>query len=453
MLIYATKFNVNKTFTKEQFVTSVINWCSTKTNPIKNLAAHASELNFCEIDDSQTIEVICIESFNLIASRVYSENSNGTWTVDAVLNYKDNTLAVYIDNTVGENTEIVANHRHVPQLISQIIDNDFAGTNLGFPISNSYITLDDSNKNTLLNAITSTSNELPVVYLSSRSKLKKELLASKLSGLAVVISDDNDVLFNNTDYKAPIYLFIPHKSIEPVAFDEYPMHRDIQHKIVEYLNSRSYNKLDTWDGIISESLKNKTQELIESLKKHNADNNFNSELLMEFESENEKITQQNEQLIAEVTKLRYENERLNSLMEIKSDEGSPVLVKGTEKDFYPDEQKEILIDILSEYLKKNLSEDSRRADIIQDIIEANPVKGIPNKYKKLIKEAFDGYSKFNTSKILNALDETGIIIAEHTGHYKLQYHGDHRYSFEAAATASDHRAGKNAAAIINKLMF
>ena len=108
---------------------------------------------------------------------------------------------------------------------------------------------------------------------------------------------------------------------------------------------------------------------------------------------------------------------------------------------------------MKEYLNKRVEDKCRRADILKSIIEANPVEGIPEKYKKIIKEAFNGYTKFNCTKILNTLNETGIDIVDHTGHYKIQFHGDSRYTFEAASTPSDHRAGKNAAAIINNLMF
>lgn len=265
----------------------------------------------------------------------------------------------------------------------------------------------------------------------------------------------NDVLRNTfpDKYSAPIYLFIPHKMMSPAAYGDYPLHRAIQHKIIDYLNSRSYGPLETWEGIQSESLRIKSQELFEKLKEKNSDNEAYLELCEEFEKQIKHNTEELSRISAENQKLKIENSNLNYWLDEARKDGSPIIVKGTEDDKYPDEQKEIIIEILSSYLEKSIEDSCRRADIIKSIIKANPTEGIPEQYRQIIKNAFDGYTKFDCSKIRNALKETGINIIEHTGHYKVQFHDDARYTFEAAATPSDHRAGKNAASIINKLMF
>ena len=456
MLIYSTKFKVKSIFTKEKFVNSVIKWCTTKDYPMKNLDAHISELTFSEIDDNQMLEVIDVKELDTIAARYISETSKGNWTVDAVLNYSKNMLSVYMDHTVTEGTKAKYIHNSVPWLINQIINDQFAESNLGFELKTSSISINSENKDVLLSAINeNNAYSLPIVYLSSKSKLKADSLALKLAGLAVVVNDSSDVLYNlePEKYSAPIYVFIPHKMIDPIAFDNYPFHRDIIRVIADFLNSRIYDKLETWEGINNESFRLKSQEIIENLKQQSADNEFNKKYLEELEAENAKYSKKYEKMADELQKLKRENERLNYNIEMYSESGVPVIMSGKEKDLYPDEQREIIMEILIEYLNKSVSEGSRRADILKSIIEANPVEGFPAKYRKIIKEALDGYTKFNCTKILNALKETGIDIVEHSGHYKIQYHSDPRYLFEAAATPSDYRVGQNAASIINKLMF
>ena len=77
-------------------------------------------------------------------------------------------------------------------------------------------------------------------------------------------------------------------------------------------------------------------------------------------------------LIAENARLRQENERFFV-------QGVPLLMRGIETDLYNNEQYEIIIDILKEYLAKSTVPDSRRADIILSVLEANHADGTPEK--------------------------------------------------------------------------
>lgn len=456
MLIYSTRFKVKDIFTKEQFVRSILKWLTQKPYPMKNLEPHISKLAFSELDDNQMLEIVNSDLLGIIAARYMSVTTKGNWTVDAVLNYNKNLLTVYMDHTVNGNTTDARNLQHMPQLIKQIIDDRFAEDNLGFELKTSAVLIDGTNKDTLLSSICSNdATSLPLVYLSSKSKLDADSLANKLGGLAVVVNDNSDVLYNSDQgsYASPIYVFIPHKMAAPISFGNYPFHRDIIRVITDFLNSRSYDKLETWEGVNGELLRIKSQETLEKLKKQSADNDFNKSYLSDLEAENREYIQKYEKMAEELQKLKLENERLNYSLSTYSSTGTPLLVSGKENDLYPKEQTEIIIEILKEYLNKSVDDKCRRADILKSIIEANPVEGIPEKYKRIIKEAFDGYTKFNCPKIMKALKETGIEIIEYTGHYKIQYQNDARYLFEAAATPSDHRAGKNAASIINNLMF
>ena len=456
MLIYSTRFRVKDTFTREQFVNSLIKWCTEKDHPMQGLENHKTDLTFSATDGNQTIEVIHADMAGIIAARQMSVTSKGNWTVDAVLNYMNNTLSVYMDHSMSESSESFNIHRRVPWLINKIIEDGYADDNLGFPLNTSAVTLEETDKDKLTAAITSSDTyALPFVYLSAASRINADSLALKLAGLAVVINDPGNVLFSfdPTHYPAPIYVLIPHKGAAPVAFGDYPFHRDMIHTVADYLNSRAYDKLETWEGVNGEILRLRSQETIENLKARSDENEFSKSYLEELEAENVEYSKKYEKLAEEFQKLKLENERLHYRLESYSGTGNTIIVSGNENDLYPNEQREIIIDCLKDYLDKTVKCASRRADILRSIIDANHVEGIPDKYSKIIKTAFDGYTKFDCAKIMDALKETGIIVVDHTGHYKLQYHGDPRYIYEASATASDHRAGKNAASIIINLMF
>mgnify|MGYP006385711841 FL=1 len=62
MLIYSTRIKVKNTFTKEQFVKSVIKWCMEKDYPMHIPESHLSELSFTQINENQMLDVINIEN-------------------------------------------------------------------------------------------------------------------------------------------------------------------------------------------------------------------------------------------------------------------------------------------------------------------------------------------------------------------------------------------------------
>ena len=69
------------------------------------LEKHKSDLTFSAADGNQTIEVIHADAVGIIAARQISVTSKGNWTVDAVLNYVNNTLSVYMDHSMSESAE------------------------------------------------------------------------------------------------------------------------------------------------------------------------------------------------------------------------------------------------------------------------------------------------------------------------------------------------------------
>lgn len=448
MLIYSTRFRVVPSFDKECFVKSIIEWNRNGQYSIDDV--EEDSFSFIAGDDSNYLEVTDLENEKIIAARMHIENNGGVWNTDIVLNYGESVLSVYVNRTVSENTFNPYAKAFVPQFVTQIINSGYADKSMGIAITNTAVKLD--NRDSILDAINASDRfSLPMVYLSSRSELNADLLASKLAGLAVVVSDCNDSIID--EYPEPIYVFFPHRNIAPISFGLYPFHRDIQACVVNYLNGREYRKLETWDGIQNERTNLANSELLRRYRTASSENNTLTEMYSELEAKmnedaklRDKLSYENNMLIAENARLQLENERL-------SGGGVPLIMRGAEPDLYAGEQYEIIVSVLKEYLAKSVTDGTRRADVIRSVIEANPSAGIPDKYKAIIKAALDGYKTFETAKITKALKETGIEIIEHTGHYKIALGGDHRYVCEAAATCSDNRGGLNLISEINNTMF
>lgn len=449
MLIYSTRFRVTPEFGKSEFVKNIADWNRESSYPIADIEENS--FSFIAGDDDKNIEVTELAEKNIIAARIHISNGGGEWDTDLVLNYGTAVLSVYVNRTVADSTVNISSRGGVPKFVSQIIERGFAGKCCGLDITAKALCISDR---ALIEEAVNTSDRysLPIVYLSSAAEINSDKLAEKLAGLAVVMSDCESVL--KEKYPEPIYVFFPHRNMPPVSFGAYPYHREIQWVVYDYLNSREYEKLETWDGIQNEKLASSGRETFAKLREACADNEALMDMCSELENRINEESDANNELNIELSRLRAENARLAYENERLRQNGRPIIIYGDEEDIYTDEQREIIMEILSEYRKKNISADTRRADIIDSVIKANPVKGTPARYREMIKKAVGGYTDFDTPQIRKALDETGIEIINHTGHYKIALNGDHRYICEAAATCSDSgRGGKNLISEINKKMF
>ncbi len=449
MLIYSTRFRVTTAFGKNEFVKNIIDWNRTGQYPIDDIEENS--FSFIAGDDDRNIEVTEIAEKSIIASRIHISNNGGEWNTDIILNYEKSIISVYVNKTVSDNTLNTSSRGGVPRFVSQIISKGFAGKSCGLDITSKALRISDrSVLETAFNTIDRCS--LPIVYLSSASQIDADKLAEKVAGLAVVISDSGDNLKDT--FPEPIYVFFPHQNTPPVSFGAYPYHREIQWVISDYLNSRTYERLETWDGLQNEKLMLSGRDILKKFKAVSEDKDTISEMYSELEEqlnanikESDKLNREISRLLAENARLAHENERMR-------DSGKLLIKYGSEEDMYEDEQREIIIDILANSRKNSIADDTRRADIVDSVIKANPVKGTPAKYRQIIKKAVDGYTNFESPKILKAFSEVGIEIIAHTGHYKIALKGDHRYVCEAAATCSDGGSGgKNLASEINKKMF
>lgn len=121
-----------------------------------------------------------------------------------------------------------------------------------------------------------------------------------------------------------------------------------------YRDSRMRKAIDTWDGVLTEKLHIENKKL---LSNQSAIEEENSNLYDVFGEQLEKMEESNVKLSNEVQRLTAELQGLR--MRYSNKDKNPVLYLGDELEFYTDEIKEIVLDIMSEY-QKNCKEDSRR---------------------------------------------------------------------------------------------
>lgn len=449
MQIYSTRFRVKEIFTPEEFVRNVKEWSRTRRCPVTD--TEGTDLSFIAGDDDNYLEVINLENKKVIAARTHEETSGGIWDTDFVLDYGNHVISVRVNRNISDTTLNINSRSFMPGFVTQIINGGFAEKSNGIEICDRAVTVTDAE--IIRNAVNSTDEyALPLVYLSAASRIDGNKLAAKLTGLASVVTDSENVLAE--DYPEPVYIFFPHRNMAPLAFGEYPFHRDIQMPVYNYHNNREYSESETWTGVQNVRINAENSDILSRYRAITSDNDTLTEMYSELEAKLDNDTKLREELSMECSRLTAENAMLIQEIERLREGGTPILMRGKETEMYADEQRELIVSILKKSLGHSVEEGTRRHDVVCSVIEANPVKDTPAKYQTIIKNALDGYSNFDTSKINDALKETGIEIIEHNKHYKIALRGDHRYVCTAAATCSDTgRGGKNLISEINKIMF
>lgn len=149
-----------------------------------------------------------------------------------------------------------------------------------------------------------------------------------------------------------------------------------------------------------------------------------------------------------------DQKRIRSLEESlkkKDQKRITLLSYGDEKNIYPGEQIEIVVDILSDILK-NLPEGCRRKDVLESVVGANPVQGIPKLLSLQVKQLFKEDRQMD-ERFESDLKKMGFDVKRVNKHYSLCYGGDDRYTATLPTTRSDKRAGQNLASEIIKTMF
>ena len=132
-------------------------------------------------------------------------------------------------------------------------------------------------------------------------------------------------------------------------------------------------------------------------------------------------------------------------------EGEQFIEPGEEKDFYTGERKEIVLSVLNDTVS-SLKRGSRRRDVVESVLAANGTGEEQKKREKELKAILRGYVTMDAS-VRNRLQKFGFIINGAGKHYELVYYGDKRYAYTFSKTASDARAGVNAAASIATLVL
>lgn len=502
MLLFSTLLDINDSMTKDGFIKLVLEWnqgSPHENNIIENIDWHG-ERNVRYGTDDLWLAIEEYSNQNIIAIRYEKKERDGViWDSDYVMNFTTMKMAIRLDRSYLEEALAVDPKFSTPHFITLLIDRGYIKRDGNLPVLRTPIIIDNEKLEMLADIINGKARyKLPVVFISKtfydEDPVNVQALAGRLKGVAHVIVQQSNctnsrlksLCDGKNEYYGAIGIYYANQAMghrrylyrSSVGMDTFLLEKVIR-VVIQYSNSQMIEPLYTWQGVnnallrdrlfsqekeraqveeerrkalyellalkanLDKTQKNMQQRALEEAKAE-ADKILDSfdEDLKRLQKQIEDLTRTNDALTYEIQGLRTKMDRVDTI---------PVLYFGDEDEFYQDEIKEMILDAIDERIK-NLSEKTRRFDVLSDILKNNNYKRIREQREKTIKNVFHDYK--NMSNVMRQqLQDLGFEITEDGKHYRLTYYGDDRYKATIAKTGSDWREGKNNAAIILKSMM
>lgn len=175
------------------------------------------------------------------------------------------------------------------------------------------------------------------------------------------------------------------------------------------------------------------ENLIEQLKRrHEVD--IEEQLIAHIETQ-DKLDRINVEY--QVLDIRFKELQGNS-----AKNGESIIVHGKEQEFYTGETTDLVIEIIKNKFE-SAKINSRRHNLLQDILKYNEKDGMRDSIFRQIKNIFSNYNGI-TPKIKSELKLLNIEVIETGTHNQIRFIGDERYQVTFAKTPSDaKRVGNN----------
>lgn len=466
MQVFYTVLPMKEDFKKDKFVRTVIHWVKNSRYPIRGATWDGENYTMHFEDGNRNLSFIDLPDHCTIGSRFEQTNQQGTkWTVDCILNYQDKRMVVKLDRAaVNEKTKLQKGYS-MPYIVKLVIRNGWVDKDNDLDIISKPFAVTRQNHQIISKVILGQAKYmLPIVYITKTRSYDYPVdphnLSVALQGCAHVLKEEDPLVGENLRYETDgqnpyggyVAIYYPSESAHRNKLNpwHYKGPKDLEEDIVfhvdSYMNQQGQPDLYTFDGIYRELQRQKygnLEKVHEDLKQET------DEVYAEYDKDSQDYSRQIEKLKNQINKLESENSglraKLNSLNE------TPLLISGNKEEFFDGEARDFVLDVLNE-AAKSTPDDSRRKEIIDDILEANNYDGkLANKSTR-VKTAVKGYTTM-TKTMRRELEDLGFTITSDGKHYKLTYYGDDRYVITMAKTGSDYRGGDNLAALINKKVF
>lgn len=473
MLLFSTILKIDKSLTKDDFLNLVIEWnqgSPHENNVIPNLNWDGS-YNQKFGDDTISLEFKEYRNEEIVAVRYVKKLDDGIiWKTDYIMNFKDYKMSIMLDRSFTEDAIGVDPSFTTPLFIRLLIEKGYVVDDNNLPILMNPHLIGCENLSVLTAVINGTKfYDLPVVYVSktfsNNIPIDVDKLAYALKGVAhIFVQGDHrtnklirEQCNSTNEYNGAIGIYyqsdvVKHKRfLNYEHFDPTITRQNIVKEIINFTNQQSIDPLYTWDGVLTSLLRDRFDSQKSKRTKAERTKEETEELLDSFSNDFDELTEENGRLRSSISDLESELDFYRDAFNKKTVNDSGFLSSGSEKEFFQDEKKELILSVLSDSLA-NILDDTRKKHIVQDIIQQNTIKEILSKKREEVKRLLTDYSGL-TGKLKQELQQLGFIITEDGKHYKLTYFNDKRYIIHMAKTPSDGRAGKNIVSDINNKVF
>ena len=475
MLLFSTVLNIKDAVSPDDFIRLVLEWNeqSRPENKVTGIdwnGAHTVRYGTPEL----WLEFLEYSEKQILAVRHEKITDDGVvWDSDFVIDFATRQMSIRLDRTYSEDALIMNATFSTPHFITLLIAHDCIQEDLNLPVLRTPVYISDEETELCRGILTRMNDyELPVVLVTKtdagKDPISVDWLASRLKGAAHVLVEKSPeqcrqlrrIFGKAEEPNGSVWIYFPSESIgckkyyyrSPTGNEEQRLEKAIQ-TVIQYGTTRRISRLLTWNGVSSELLNDQLQHQITNrMTAETARKQAEDEVEQVYEAFDEELRSLQDK-VAELTKaneaLQYENQGLRAKYTAVGAE--PLIYLGDEEEFYQGEIRDFVLSTLDEALSAT-EKATRKADVLEDILENNTYYHISEERKQRVKALFKGYKNL-TSAMRQELLSLGFEITEAGKHYKITYHGDQRYMVTVGKTPSDSRSGSNNAAMINKVML
>ncbi|MBO5278035.1 MAG: hypothetical protein J6B06_00880 [Lachnospiraceae bacterium] len=476
MILFSTILKVNDSLKKDAFVQLVLEWNKTskyKENIVPDVNWNG-EYSKKFGNEKLSLEFVDYPEKQIMSVRHEKITDDAVvWDTDFVVNFEEKYIAIRLERTYREDALVMNGEFSTPHFITLLIEGGYLAEDYDLPVLRTPTIITDEKLATVSHVIEHKKEyQLPVIYVSktldNQEVVDTSWIASRLKGAAhVLVEKDKESCLECTricnetreDFGA-VRIYYPSESMTRKRFlyrsangDSKARLEKVIKNIIQYWNSQRIGILYTWQGVNNAVLNSSLNEQITRYQEaESARLNAEKEIDQVYETFDEdlkKMQQKMEELTKTNEALALENSALRA--KLNATEAMPIVYQGDEEDFYPDEIKDMVLGALDEALM-NTEAATRRADVLEDILENNLYQHLSEKRKQRVKAMFKGYKNLSGA-MKQELLELGLTISDDGKHYKFIYKDDPRYMVTIGKTPSDNRAGNNNAALINKIMM
>lgn len=165
--------------------------------------------------------------------------------------------------------------------------------------------------------------------------------------------------------------------------------------------------------------------------------------------------QENDELRRDVENKKYYidslKERIRSLESKEIESSDRLLSRGAMVDSYEGQVYDTVIQLIEE-ADKNLSEGSRKKNILKELLKANPKIGGKERIEAELKRILHNYTSM-TPGIISDLRSLGLKVEKAGKHYKIYFGNYDEISSILSCSGSDHRGGKNTFSDLKKKLL